>query len=88
MAYTYQYNVFSNKLDLVNTGSGGVLIETPTGTVNGINLIFTVAHTPLYIVADDAIRFEVGGGYSYAGGTITMSASIPPTVYIKSFYSS
>lgn len=66
-----------------NTGGGGSSIETPTGTVDGSNVTFTVTETPLYIVADGITYFE-GAGYSLAGLTITMDSK--PFSYIRSFY--
>jgi len=66
-------------------GGGGTNIETPSGTVNGVNTAFTVSNTPVYINVDGLNRFS-GVGYSYAGGTITITDGAPPTQYIRSFY--
>jgi len=53
---------------------------TPTGTVNAVNVTFTVASQPLYVVSDGITYFE-GSGYSYSGGVITME--VPPSQYIR-----
>ena len=49
-------------------------IQTPTGTVNGINKVFTVTMKPLYVVADQKTYFE-GAGYSILNLTITMDTA-------------
>ena len=67
---------------IVATG-GGATVETPTGTVNGSNVTFTVTATPQYIVADGITYFE-GAGYSLSTLTVTMES--PPVSYIRSFY--
>lgn len=68
----------------ITGGSGGGLtIETPTGTVNGTNATFTVSATPQYIVVDGITYFE-NNGYTLSGLTIT--TSVPPTGFIRSFY--
>lgn len=64
-------------------GGGGASVETPSGTVNGSNVTFTVGNEPLYVVADGLTYFD-GAGYSYSGGTITMTS--PPFSFIRSFY--
>lgn len=60
--------------------SGGVTVnfadeETPSGTINGTNLVFTVAHTPtsgtlkLY---KNGLRLKRGTDYTISSATITM----------------
>lgn len=68
-------------------GTGGFTLteETPVGTVDGSNNIFTVSNTPLYIVTDSNQRIS-GNGYTYAGGTITVDPLIPPVQWIRSYY--
>lgn len=61
----------------------GTTIETPSGTVNGTNAIFTVTSTPDYIVSDGATYFD-GAGYTIVGLTVTMT--VPPSSFIRSFY--
>lgn len=54
--------------------------ETPSGTINGSNVTFTLANTPvsgsvhLYL---DGIRMDAGAGndYTISGGTITMATA-------------
>jgi hypothetical protein len=88
-----------NGISITKDGSGSWVItssggnsnnETPTGTVNGVNRIFTVLNTPIYIVTDNLVRFlNIPAGnpdFTYSGGTITMNASLAPTDFIKSFY--
>ena len=64
-------------------GGGGVTFETPSGTVNGINTVFTVINVPVYIVSDGTTYFP-NSGYTRIGLTITMD--VPPTSFIKSAY--
>jgi hypothetical protein len=60
------------------TGGGSALsFETPTGTINGTNDVFTVTHTPVGITLNGLWYFE-GDGYTRVGLTITMLV-IPET---------
>ncbi len=61
-------------------------VETPSGTVNGSNLTFTVSNTPVYVIIDGQTYIN-GFGYTYSAGTITVDALVPPTTYIRSVYS-
>lgn len=63
-------------------GGGGWKVTTPAGTLDGSNTTFTVERSPIYIVADGIAYFE-GAGYTYSGGTITMTS--PPVSYIRSY---
>ncbi|RJO60393.1 hypothetical protein C4544_05200 [candidate division WS5 bacterium] len=65
--------------------SVGFTVETPTGTVNGVNTTFTVTNEPKFVVIDGMIRFD-GLGYTYAAGTIEVDPLIPPTSFIRSIY--
>lgn len=67
---------------IASTGSG-ITFETPTGTVDGSNNIFTVLNTPKYIIVDGVTYFE-NNGYTIVGLTIT--TSVPPTGFIRSAY--
>jgi len=67
-------------------GSGATAVETPTGTVNGVNLSFTVANTPLYIIVDGISRFETIH-YTLSGLNVTLLADNQPSQYIRSVYS-
>lgn len=64
-------------------GGGGFSIETPTGSVNGSNVTFTVTQTPVYIVSDGTTYFD-GAGYTIAGLTVTMT--VAPSSFIRNFY--
>ena len=62
-------------------GGSSLTQETPTGTVNGSNTTFTVAHQPVFIVVDGMVRPLVttitdinGNGFTYSAGTITVSS--------------
>jgi hypothetical protein len=72
-------------ITIASTGSGGASIETPSGTIDGSNTIFTVLNAPSYIVVDGMSRFETEN-YTYAAGTITITDGAPPVQYIRSFY--
>lgn len=77
----------SNGRKTISATGSGILSETPVGTVDGSNLIFTVSHPPLFVIADSSFRVD-GQGYSYAVLTITMDALVPPTQFIRSYYAS
>lgn len=72
-------------------GSGGggtgktLTLETPVGTVNGVNTTFTVSNTPVFVEIDGMLRVP-GYGYTYAAPTITTDALTPPAQNITSFY--
>lgn len=59
------------------TNSNFVIGETPSGTVNGVNVTFTLANTPVagsLDLYDQGIRLNVGAGndYTISSATITM----------------
>lgn len=64
-------------------GGAGVQFETPTGSVNGSNVTFTVSNTPQMIFVDGMARLG-GFDYTYSGGTITFN--IPPQIWVRSLY--
>lgn len=68
-------------------GGGGFTLteETPVGTVDASNNVFTVSNTPLYIIVDGSTRVA-GQGYTYASGTITVDPLAPPVQWIRSYY--
>lgn len=70
---------------LVSATGIGVNVETPTGTVNGSNVTFTVVNTPVAVIIDGITKFS-GFGYTYAAGTITVDSDGPPVQYIRTFY--
>ena len=63
--------------------SVGVRVETPEGTIDGVNTIFTAYKFPKYVVGDGITYFE-NQGYTYSAKTLTMT--IPPSNYLRSFY--
>lgn len=76
-----------------NTDSLALHPETPVGTVNGTNRIFTVAHTPRAVVIDNMVYWGNGAGiagvddgYNYSGGVITCNSDRPPVSTIRSLY--
>lgn len=73
-------------ITITGGGSGSTAVETPTGTVNGVNTSFTVANTPLYLIIDGISRFETIH-YTLSGLNITLLADNQPTQYIRSVYS-
>ena len=63
------------KIISVSGGGTGVTVETPVGTVNSINTVFTVTAEPKWVVSGAATYFD-GAGYTYSALSITMD--IPP----------
>lgn len=53
-------------------GTGNTQVETPTGTVDGVNVTFTVLNIPKFIVVEGITMFEGANGYSRSSLTITM----------------
>lgn len=59
--------------------------ETPSGTINGVNLVFTLAHTPnpaasLDLFKNGQLMIAGGADYTLATATITFVAgAIPQT---------
>lgn len=75
----------------ITGGSGTTAVETPTGTVNGTNLAFTVTQIPLYLISDGVSRFETIH-YTRSGFNITFIDGNQPRDaamggYIRSVYS-
>lgn len=69
-------------------GSGATLTaETPVGTINDSNKIFTVSHTPVFINVNGS-GYTAGTGIfsSYNSGTITLSSAVGSGGFIISFY--
>lgn len=60
-------------------------IETPTGTINGSNVTFTVLNTPVFVTVDGMIRYATLD-YTYSAPTITITNGAPPFVSIRSHY--
>lgn len=78
-------NVINERIADGTISSSGINTETPSGTINGSNTVFTVSNEPKYVVVNALTYFD-GGGYTYSGGTITFD--IPPASgsFIKSIY--
>jgi hypothetical protein len=74
----------SSPLSVVGgSGGTGYSIETPSGTVDGNNVTFTVTNTPVFVMGDGVMYFE-NAGYTISGTTVTMDS--PPSYSIRSFY--
>lgn len=73
----------SNPLSVV--GGGGLNVETPTGTVDGVNITFSVLNTPIMLIWDGLIKVS-GINYSYSAPTITVTDGSPPVQFIRSLY--
>ena len=71
-------------LTVAVTGGGGG-VETPSGTQNGTNKIFTVLNTPLYISFNGQNLYE-GSGYSLATLTLTLDVAPASTDIIRSHF--
>lgn len=79
------------------SGSGGsvtVFSGTPSGTIDGTNLVFTfsVPSAPVFLIVSLNYPLVAGVGYtsSWAGGTLTITYTTAPqpadTVYVQGFY--
>jgi molecular chaperone GrpE (heat shock protein) len=78
---TASYSKVNGQDTLTLTASGnGVTVETPTGTVNASNTVFTVTAEPKWVVADGVTYYD-GAGYTYAALTITMD--VAPSAAIR-----
>jgi len=73
------------------TGTGGstLSMEIPVGTVDGLNTVFTVSHTPIYIEVSGQLMVSSSAdptqyGYVYAKPTVTFVN--PPTQTPHSYY--
>lgn len=80
---------------LIDLSGGGSNLtqETPTGTVDSSNNVFTVVNNPVFIVVDGMTRplvnniNDIGGnGFTYSLGTVTVNSLVPPTSFIRSYY--
>jgi hypothetical protein len=69
-----------------STGGSGVNFsdaETPSGTINGSNAVFTLAHSPnpaasLILMKNGQIMVAGGVSYTLSGGTITYASGYIP----------
>lgn len=71
----------------ITFSGGGLTKETPVGTINDVNVTFTVSNQPFFINVNGAI-YEVGDGAyaSYVAGTITLNYPVGTGGFIKSYY--
>lgn len=77
----------------VNSTGGGTLTEIPSGTIDGVNRVFTVNNLPRIVVSDEQSRLsERKDGYvnyvvtGTGPYTVTMSTDLPPRNDIYSIY--
>ncbi len=67
-----------------SSGGTGYTVETPSGTIDGTNVTFTVTAVPVYIISDGATYFA-NNGYTILGLTLTLTSA--PLGFLRSFYS-
>ena len=76
-------------------GGAGTLVaqETPSGTINGVNKIFTLAHTPTTGTLDLYLNgaYQAPGGVDYTLSTATITFVVAPvdapmSVIIANYY--
>ena len=67
-----------------SSGGTGYTVETPSGTIDGTNVTFTVTAVPVYIISDGATYFA-NNGYTISGLTLTLTSA--PLGFLRSFYS-
>lgn len=93
----WQVNHTTGALKVVVVGGtgGGIAQETPTGTVDGSNTTFAVAHQPVFVLADGishpisaSVNDFGGNAVTYSAGIITFNAVSAPVQYVVSFYNS
>lgn len=71
-----------------NSGSGTtVYTETPVGTIDGVNVTFTVAHTinTVYSFAINGMYIHPTTDYTATGTTITFTSAPPADLSGKAF---
>lgn len=77
-----QVNVYEGDLNIVGDTSTLINGEVPSGAVNGINAIFTLAHAPIGLVmitVNGLIQREgVSYDYTRSGGVVTFSSGSKP----------
>lgn len=81
-------------VDVSGGGGGGgstLNMEIPSGTVNGVNKIFTVQNTPVFIDTSGQVNVSstqdaTNFGYTFSSGTVTFTFA--PTQTPHSFYNS
>lgn len=75
-----------NNVVTLQTSFGSPQAENPaTGAIDGLNNIFTFAHTPLFIVLNGFIQ-SPGDDYTLAGLTVTFVLPPPSGSILKNFH--
>jgi len=69
---------------LVSTGGAATSLLPATGTVNSVNTAFTFTQKPTFIVSDGA-WYRENKGWTWNGGTLTATMTIPPNDDIYGF---
>ncbi len=71
-------------------GGGGTLTsETPVGTVDGVNTVFTVSNSTVQLFLNGALQQAGGGDYTLSGLTITfVSAPVSGSILTSWYFSS
>src|SRR5216683_2654159 len=75
-------------VDVVGAAAGNLQKETPTGTINGINTIFTTANNPVLVILNGAVQ-DSGVDYVVTGSyTITFTYAPPTNSLLFTIYGS
>ena len=76
------FDPVTRRLLVDSTGSGSNFAdnETPSGTIDGVNVTFTLAHTPspaasLHLYLNGALQQAGGGDFTLATATITFNTA-------------
>jgi len=84
----------SNQTAPPSPGGGYAYCEIPSGTVDGINATFTLAHTPvapgtMLVTLGGIVMSQLGGSpdYSVSGNTITFTSAPITGTFIQVYYS-
>lgn len=95
MAIQYKLNIFTGTFDLVDVTSGTIPNfadnETPTGSINGSNTVFTLANAPnptdsLILVLNGQQQLE-GTDYTLSGVMITFISIVPEVgMWLRAWY--
>ena len=82
-----------NNVTATISGAPGTLAyqETPSGTINGVNAVFTLANTPVASTLDLYLngQWQTGGGvdYTLSVATVTFVVAPPTSSGLKANYS-
>ena len=75
-------NAETDSTDITIAGGGGMIVETPAGTINGSNVTFTVTVAPKFIVTDTGFYIE---GFGYSRATLTITMDLGPNLFIRAY---